>query len=110
MLRLPCAPFWARELARVAPARIPEVILMKIDMCSDLAFLRGRSWDRTSDPSLVRSVTTTPPPALTLVSAGQREQGRAQPSSRKPPRAERAPIRAPTRGPAAAAVTPCPPY
>ncbi len=28
----------------------------------------GRNWDRTSDPSLVRSATTTPPPALTLVS------------------------------------------
>jgi len=49
----PVRPCWARELARVAPARIPEVILMKIDMCSDLAFLRGRSWVRTSDPSLV---------------------------------------------------------
>jgi hypothetical protein len=33
-------------------------------LCSDLVFLGGRSWDRTSDPSLVRIVTTTPPPLL----------------------------------------------
>src|SRR5258708_39264654 len=46
--------FQAGELARVAPVRDSELILMKIDMFSDLAFLRGRSWDRTSDPSLVR--------------------------------------------------------
>jgi hypothetical protein len=68
--------------------------------------LRGRNWDRTSDPSLVRPATTTPPPAHTLVSAGQWQQDRAQPSSRKPPRAKRAPICAPIQGSAAAAVAP----
>jgi len=57
----------------------------------------GRRWVRTTAPSLVRPATTTPPPALTLVSPGQRQQHRAQPSSRKPRRAERAPICAPIR-------------
>jgi len=50
---LPCGPFQAGELARVALVRDSELILMKIDMCSDLAFHRGRSWQRISDPSLV---------------------------------------------------------
>jgi len=67
------------------------------DLYPELVFSGGRNWDRTSDPSLVRPVTATPPPALTLVSAGQRQQHRAQPSSTKPPRAERAPICAPIR-------------
>ena len=44
----------ARDLARVAPGDKPRTILMKIDMYSDLLFLGGRNWDRTSDPSLVR--------------------------------------------------------
>ena len=53
---------------------------------------------RTTAPSLVRPATTTPPPAVSPIGAGQREQDRAQPSSGKPRRADRAPICAPILG------------
>src|SRR5215469_263409 len=53
----PVLAFRARELARVAPARSSPVLLMKIDISSDLAFLRGCRWTRTTGLSLVRRVT-----------------------------------------------------
>jgi hypothetical protein len=53
------APAWgplshAWERASMVPAMLPAIGPIKINMWSDLVFSGGRSWVRTSDPSLVR--------------------------------------------------------
>jgi len=71
-------PNSSQHVARPRPAARLKLVSRASDLARCLSFTRGRNWVRTSDPSLIRVVTTTPPPAACSITPGHKQQDRAQ--------------------------------